>query len=174
MGNAESGCFVDPAIPPLIRADVVPRADVITPNQFELGELVGVDLTGSPDLGAVLDAAHAARSLGPATVLETSVAHTDQSPDTIEMVAVGASGAWRVRTPRLPFHANGSGDVTAALFSAHLLDSGDPGAALARTASSVFDLLVNTLDAGSPELLLVESQDAYAAPRMQFAATPVG
>jgi pyridoxine kinase len=168
MGNAASGCFVDPAIPPLIRADVVPRADVLTPNQFELGELVAVDLAGSPDLDAVLDAADAARGLGPATVLVTSVAHAGQPPGTIEMVAVDASGAWSVRTPRLAFHANGSGDVTAALFSAHLLGTADPGVALARTASSVFDLLVNTLDAGSRELLLVESQEAYAAPRMQF------
>ena len=41
MGNATSGCFVDPAIPPIIRERVVPVADVITPNQFELGFLTG-------------------------------------------------------------------------------------------------------------------------------------
>jgi pyridoxine kinase len=84
------------------------------------------------------------------------------------MIAVDGDGAWSVRTPRLPMKANGSGDVTAALFSAHLLATGDPAVALARTASSVFDLLVNTLDAGSRELRLVESQAAYAEPRMQF------
>jgi pyridoxine kinase len=168
MGNADSGCFVDPAIPPLIRDRVVPRADVITPNQFELGELVGTDLSHAPDVDAILEAADAARALGPATVLVTSVAHTGQPPDTIEMIAVTTEGAWSVRTPRLEFHANGSGDVTAALFSAQLVDGGDPADALARTASSVFDLLVNTLDAGAGELRLVESQAAYADPRMQF------
>jgi pyridoxine kinase len=168
MGNAESGCFVDPAIPPLIREQVVPRADVITPNQFELGELTGTPLPATTDLATVLDAADAARALGPETVLVTSVLHADQPPETLEMVAVASAGAWSVRTPRLAMHANGSGDVTAALFAAHLVASGDPGAALARTASSVFDLLVNTLDAGARELRLVESQDAYAEPRMQF------
>jgi pyridoxine kinase len=168
MGNADSGCFVDPAIPPLIREQVVPRADVITPNQFELGELTGSPLPASADLATVLDAADAARALGPETVLVTSVLHADQPPETLEMVAVTSAGAWSVRTPRLAMHANGSGDVTAALFSAHLLAGGDPAAALARTASSVFDLLVNTLDAGARELLLVESQDAYADPRLQF------
>ena len=85
------------------------------------------------------------------------------------MIAMTGAGAWCVRTPRLAFHANGSGDVTAALFSAQLVESGDPASALARTASSVFDLLVNTLDAGAGELRLVESQAAYAEPRMQFA-----
>ncbi|HEX2896313.1 MAG TPA: pyridoxal kinase PdxY [Marmoricola sp.] len=168
MGNADSGCFVDPSIPPLIRDLVVPRADVITPNQFELGELTGTPLPSSVDLAQVLDAADAARRLGPATILVTSVLHAEQPPETLEMVAVTGDGAWSVRTPRLPMHANGSGDVTAALFSAHLLATGDAATALARTASSVFDLLVNTVDAGSRELLLVESQDTYAEPRMQF------
>jgi pyridoxine kinase len=167
MGNAESGCFVDPAIPPLIRDRVVPQADVITPNQFELGELTGADLGAVPDLGAILDAADAVRATGPSTVLVTSVLHGGQPEDTVEMVAATGTGAWSVRTPRLAMHANGSGDVTAALFSAHLLAT-DPPTALARTASSVFDLLVNTLDAGAGELRLVESQAAYAEPRMQF------
>jgi pyridoxine kinase len=168
MGNADSGCFVDPAIPPLIRDQVVPRADVITPNQCELGELTGRPLPPSSTLAEVLAATDAARALGPATVLATSVLHAGQPPDTLEMVAATADGAWSVRTPRLAMHANGSGDVTAALFSAHLLETGDPALALARTSSSVFDRLVNTLDAGAGELRLVESQASYADPRMQF------
>ena len=44
------------------------------------------------------------------------------------------------------------GDVTAALFTAHLLATGDPSVALARTASSVFDLLQSTLHSGEREL----------------------
>jgi len=168
MGNARSGCFVDPAIPVLLRQEVVPTADIITPNQFELGYLTGKLEDGAADLSAVLDAADAARSMGPATVLVTSVALAGQPDDEIAMMAVTGDAAWIVRTPRLPIKANGSGDVTAALFSAHLTGSGDPGLALAKAASSVFDLLQNTLDAGSGELRLVESQAAYAEPRMQF------
>jgi pyridoxine kinase len=167
MGNADSGCFVDPAIPPLIRDRVVPRADVVTPTQFELGELTGRLLPATARLDEVLEAADACRELGPSTVLVTSVVHADQPEDTLEMIAV-TDGAWSVRTPRLAFHANGSGDVTAALFSAHLLGTRDPALALARTASSVFDLLADTLRSGGGELRLVESQEVYAAPRMQF------
>src|SRR5690348_16729877 len=115
MGNATSGCFVDPAIPPIIRERVVPVADVITPNQFELGFLTGT----SPDTReSTLDSAHAALALGPSTVLVTSVLRPDRPGDTIEMLAVTADGAWGVRTPRLPLQANGSGDLTAALFTA--------------------------------------------------------
>jgi pyridoxine kinase len=87
------------------------------------------------------------------------------------MVAVTDDGAWIVQTPRLAMKANGSGDVTAALFTAHLLATGDPAVALARTASSVFDLLKNTLDSGERELQLVQSQATIAEPRMQFEVT---
>ena len=69
--------------------------------------------------------------------------------------------------------ANGSGDVTAALFTAHYVETRDAKLALERTVSSVFDLLHATLDSGERELQLVESQEYYAHPRMQFTANRV-
>ena len=165
MGNAKSGCFVAPAIPILLREKVVPAADIITPNQFELGFLTETE----PDtLESTLASVDAARAMGPSTVLVTSVERPDRPEGTIEMLAADDSGAWIVQTPHLPLKANGSGDVTAALFTAHYRSTGSAAEALARTTSSVFDLLQNTLDSGQRELQLVESQEAYAHPRMQF------
>lgn len=165
MGNAKSGCFVAPAIPDLLREKVVPVADIITPNQFELGFLTGT----SPDtIESTLASADAAREMGPDTVLVTSVERPDRPEGTIEMMAVNARGAWIVQTPHLPMKANGSGDVTAALFTSHLVRTGDAADALARTASSVFGLLERTHAAGSKELLLVEAQDHFANPRLEF------
>tara|TARA_B100000408_G_scaffold79156_1_gene60422 strand:- start:680 stop:1543 length:864 start_codon:yes stop_codon:yes gene_type:complete len=165
MGNARSGCFVAPAIPVLLRERVVPAADIITPNQFELGFLTG---TQPDDLDSTLAAADAAREMGPRTVLVTSVERPDSPQDTIEMLAVTDDGAWIVQTPRIPMKANGSGDVTAALFTAHLNRSDDAADALARTTSSVFALLAMTHESGQRELQLVQAQDHYAAPQMQF------
>ncbi|GAA4147229.1 pyridoxal kinase PdxY [Leifsonia shinshuensis] len=170
MGNAKSGCFVAPAIPELLRDRVVPVADIITPNQFELGYLTG---TEPGDLESTLASVDAARAMGPRTVLVTSVERPDQPEDTIEMLAVDDAGAWIVQTPRLPLKANGSGDVTAALFTAHYVASGDAASALSKTVSSVYDLLANTLASGDRELRLVESQESYAHPREQFAVTQV-
>ncbi|CAL4859724.1 pyridoxal kinase PdxY [Microbacterium sp. MM2322] len=170
MGNAKSGCFVAPAIPILLRERVVPAADLITPNQFELGFLTGTEPT---DLESTLASVDAARAMGPSTVLVTSVERPDRPEGTIEMMAVTDGGAWIVRTPHIPMKANGSGDVTAALFTAHFRSSGDAADALAKTTSSVFDLLQNTYDAGARELQLIESQEAYAHPRMQFEVTQV-
>ncbi|MBD8218090.1 pyridoxal kinase PdxY [Microbacterium sp. CFBP 13617] len=170
MGNAKSGCFVAPAIPELLRERVVPVADILTPNQFELGFLTGTE-PGSID--STLDSADALRDRGPRTILVTSVERPDREADTIEMMVVDDNGAWIVQTPLIPMKANGSGDVTAALFTAHYRRSGDAADALARTASSVFDLLTNTYESGSRELRLIESQEAYAHPRLQFSVRQV-
>lgn len=177
MGNAKSGCFVSDNIPPLLRDKVVPVADIITPNQFELGYLTGKEAT---DLDSTLEAVEAARAMGPDTVLVTSVTRPDQPEDTVEMLVVDSHGRWLVQTPRLAFKRNGSGDVACALFTGHYIEAigGTDAAtaakdALAKTASSVFDLIENTHNANAPELLLVESQEAYAHPRMQFEVTEI-
>lgn len=165
MGNAKSGCFVAPAIPDLLRDRVVPVADLITPNQFELGYLTG---TTPLDLESTLASVDLARDMGPRTVLVTSVERPDRPEGTIEMLAADDSGAWIVQTPHLPFKANGSGDVTAALFTAHYVATGSAAEALARTSSSVFGLLEQTLASGERELQLVEAQEHYADPRLEF------
>ncbi|MFF0270532.1 pyridoxal kinase PdxY [Kribbella sp. NPDC004536] len=171
MGNAKSGCFVAPAIPVLLRDRVVPAADIITPNQFELGFLTGTE----PDtLESTLASVELVRATGPRTVLVTSVERPDREDGTIEMLAVDDSGAWLVQTPYIPMKANGSGDVTAALFTAHYRRTGDLAEALARTTSSVFDLLTRTHESGERELQLVESQDAYANPKLEFKPQQVG
>ncbi|MCW2287679.1 pyridoxal kinase [Leucobacter luti] len=166
LGNAKSGCHVAPEVQNLIRDRVVPAADLITPNQFELGFITGT----TPDtLESTLASVDAARALGPSTVLVTSVERPEAPEGTIEMLAVTPEGAWIVQTPHLPLKANGSGDVTAALFTAHLRSTGSAADALASTAASVFELLERTLASGERELQLVAAQESYVAPRARFA-----
>ena len=166
MGNAKSGCFVAPAIPVLLRERVVPVADLITPNQFELGYLTGTE----PDtIESTLDSADAARAMGPRTVLVTSVERPDREPGTIEMLVVDDRG----RLDRADAPAADEGERIGrrhgrAVHRALPRDRVDASAALARTVSSVFDLLRTTHESGERELQLVESQEFYAHPRMQF------
>jgi pyridoxine kinase len=172
MGNARSGCFVNPEIPPVIRSAVVPVADILTPNQFELGFITGRDaLSGPSSLDDILAAADEVRALGPATVLVTSVERLGAPDDVIEMIAVTGDGAWIVQTPRLPMKANGSGDITAALFTAHLHTTGSAALALGRTVASVYDVLAATLESGERELRLIAAQDAIAVPDERFEVT---
>jgi pyridoxine kinase len=170
MGNATAGRFVAEDIPELVRRILLPQADVITPNQFELGLLTDTTPT---TLESLLEAVDLALASGPSTVLVTSVTRQDADPRSIEMLVANASGAWLVRTPRLPGKLDGTGDVTAALFTAHLRDTGNAALALARTASSVFDLIDTTHRSGERELQLIQAQEFYATPRLQFTAEQV-
>lgn len=169
MGDTERGFFVRPGIPEFMRDQVVPAADVVTPNHFELDYLTGRE-ERTTTLGEVLGAVDDLRSVGPGTVLVTSLVHDGLPEDTIEMLAVDGSGAWVVSTPLLPISVNGAGDLTAALFLAHLLETGSAATALARTASSVWSVLEETARSGQREIQIVAAQEAIARPSMQFEA----
>ncbi len=172
MGDVGRGMFVLPGVPELIRNRVVPAADVLTPNAFELSYLAFGGDPGSvqthrvASLVDLLEAIDAVRSMGPRTVLVTSVRGSVVPAGQIGMVAVDDSGAYLVRTPELPLSVNGAGDVTAALFLAHL--SHGVSTALARVASSVYGILAATHIAGSREIALIAAQDVVADPPTEF------
>ena len=164
MGDEGRGFYVRDGIPQFMRDVVVPAADVLTPNQFELEYLTGTTISTVEDL---LSAADALRERGPKVVLATS-AKTDDTPDGhVQMAAVTDEGAWIVTTPLLPMYVSGSGDATAAIFLARYLTSSVPEA-LAATASSIYAIMRRTHEAGSNEILLIDAQDAIAHPAGEF------
>ena len=168
MGDLGRGMFVRPGIPEFVRDQVVPAADILTPNHFELDFLAGTTTRG---LDEVLRAVGALRARGPRHVLVTSVLHDGAEEDHIDVVAVSDAGAWVVTTPRLPITPNGCGDLTAALYLAHLTGSGaEVPTALERTTSTVFAVLEETLARGAREMRLVANQHAIAEPPPSFRA----
>ncbi|MEU6206747.1 pyridoxal kinase PdxY [Micromonospora musae] len=167
MGDVGRGMFVRPGIPEYLRDVVVPRADIITPNHFELDFLAG---RTTKTLAELLDAVDTVRESGPRHVLVTSVLHGDVPEGSLEVVAVSDEGAWAVTTPLLPINPNGGGDITAALYLAHLWTARSPATALERTIGSVFAVLEATLTAGTRELQLIAAQDAIAEPPAKFTA----
>ena len=167
MGDVGRGMFVRPGIPELMRDQVVPAADIVTPNHFELDFLTG---TSSRTLPELLDAVDALRASGPSVVLVTSVLVDDTPEDSLDLVAVSGEGAWRTRTRRLDLVPAGAGDLTTAVFLANLLDGRSLDEALARTTSSVFAVIEETAVAGEKELQIVAAQDRLAEPRLEFTA----
>ena len=165
LGDADVGSYVLPGIAEFMRDQVVPAAQIITPNQFELTALTDRQVSTMAD---VLDAADVARALGPEVVLITSVVRRDTPPARIEMVAVDSDGAWLVSTPRLPRTFTGSGDVTAATFLAALLRLHDVPEALAHAAAISYGLLVITADLGRSELALIDAQEEFLHPSHRF------
>lgn len=168
MGDVDLGFFVRPGVPEFLRDRVVPRAQIATPNHFELDFLTGTRTTTIPEVLAAVDALRAA---GPHTVLVTSIVHAEQASGTLDMIAVDADGAWLITTPLLARgRFTGSGDLTSAVFLSALLAGESTPAALERTAAVSYGVLKFTADAGAQELCLVAAQGEIAEPTHHFTA----
>ncbi len=165
MGNADTGCVVDPAIPEIIRGSAAPVADIISPNQFELGFLTRTD---PHTLDEILDSVARLQDLGPRIVLVTSVVRPGQPENTIEVIAADGADVWIASTPLLPLALSGTGDLITSLFVGQLANTGSVAEALARAVSGVFGVLGQTLDAGEREVQIVAAQLAFAEPACEF------
>lgn len=145
LGDAPKGLYLKPEAAEALR-DLVPLADVLTPNLFELGWLSG------RQLATEAEAIAAARTLGPAEVLLTSPPFAGRTgllrvrPETVE----------RLETPLQSGVPHGVGDVLSALVAGGL----DAGAALGHLSA----LIGQSLDA--PHLRIAESAPLWtrAAP----------
>jgi len=165
MGDVGRGMYVAEGIPEFLRDKVVPKADIVTPNQYELDYLAGRETHTLADL---LEAVDILIAQGPHTVLVTSAVADDTPDDRISMVAATADEAWLVSTPLIDQVFTGSGDVTSAVFFAHLLATGRLDEALRNTANIVYSVLDATAQAGRRELALVAAQDQIVTPRHSF------
>lgn len=158
MGDVDEGLYVNADIPEYVRREMVPAADLLTPNIFELEQLTG------QRIGDLADATAAARellALGPKLILVTSVPGEDEPERQISMLAITAREAWLVSTPHMDLAptVKGTGDMVAALFLGHYLGAGDEAAALSKTAAAVHGVLAETVRSGARELQIVEAQD---------------
>jgi pyridoxine kinase len=170
IGDIGRGIFVRPGIPEFMRERALPAADIVTPNQFELDLLSGLT---SKTVAEAINACGALQAIGPRTVLVTSL-HVEETPkDSIDLLAFGPDGGFRVRTPLLDLSVNGAGDMIAALFFFHVLKSKSTAQALSLAASSVFGVLKQTLDTGAREIALIAAQGEIVKPSRVFPAEPV-
>ncbi len=169
IGDVGRGVFVRPGIPEFMAEHALPRADIVTPNQFELEHLTGMP---SGTMAEAKAAVAALQAKGPRVVLVTSL-RTELTPeDSIDMLAAEGGEFYMLRTPLLPLSVNGAGDAIAALFLFHRLRSGSVAEALEGAGSSVFGLLRRTAEAGSREILTVAAQDEFVSPSELFMAMP--
>jgi pyridoxine kinase len=171
IGDVEEGVYVRPGIEAFIREHALPRADIATPNRFELERLTGLPCgTLAEAKQAVTALAATLRPQGLRCVLLTSL-DTEETPGDHLDLLVGEGGQFHLlRTPRLPIAVNGAGDTIAALFLFHRLCSGNAVAALEAAGSAVYGLLKRTAEAGSREILTVAAQQEFVTPSTWFTA----
>ncbi|HEY0969713.1 MAG TPA: pyridoxal kinase [Gemmatimonadales bacterium] len=163
IGDADVGVFVAPGIEQLMRGGLVPRADVIAPNHFELGLIVGRELRTPAE---VVEAARAAC----ARTIVTGCALDDTPEGMVDTLAVGAHGAWRVRTPRIPVRPAGTGDLFAGLVVAGLVEGKPLHEAVGGAVSSTYSVLERTAAAGTYEMCLAPCVEALTRPGRVFEA----
>lgn len=139
--------YVPPSLVEVYKTKVLPIADVITPNQFEVEQLTGVATKTIKD---AIEACCILHDMGPSLVFITSLVFEDtenkeEEPSTLAILASsrrrnknkndsnsnsGGSDTkqhdpsiqdeiWQIDCPILPGQYTGTGDLTAALLLAH-------------------------------------------------------
>jgi len=171
-GDAGGGLYVDPALPAFFREHALARADIVTPNLFELETLTGATVA---TLDEAVAAARRALALGPSVVLVTGLRHEATGAGEVELLAVTGEDAWRLCTPLLACdpQPNGAGDLLAALYLGHYLRTREPARALEAAAAATFAVLARTQAAGTRELQLIAAQDEIVAPKRHFPAEKI-
>jgi pyridoxine kinase len=153
LGDDPAGLYVDDAAAAALRDELVPLADMIFPNRFELSYLTGLAVD---DVASAIEAAQEARVR---SVLATSI---PSEPGHLANLFVVGGDAARCDVPRLEFVPHGTGDLLAALFVGHRLNGGRGsvhlGAAVAGVAAAV------ALSRGSTELRLIPAVAQWAEP----------
>jgi len=145
MGDVGRGFYVKPDIPDIFRNELVPLADIITPNQFELEALTGLEIKDIDKARRAIDTLH---EKGPGIVLVTSY-HDGKSGGApgderrIGMLASDKSGVYSISTPELPIGAGmaGSGDITASVFLSRYLETGDVKKTLELCTASIYGII---------------------------------
>lgn len=172
IGDVGRGVFVRAGIGEYFRDHIVPVADVLTPNQFELEYLTGAPVQSQAD---VLHACATLRARGPHTILVTSLVLPDTPAHTIQMLLSTTEGTWLISTPRFDITPapTGAGDMTAALFLGHILAQDSPSLALEKMAASVYGIFEATFKARSRELQLIGGQEEIVMPTHQFSAVKI-
>lgn len=144
MGDEGKGLYVSPEVAEAIMTELVPRADILTPNAWELERMTGAPVRDPADARA------AARLLGK-PLLVSSVPHGLE----IGVVYADSHEAWLAAHPRLDKPPQGTGDLLCALFAAALVESQPMSYALARAVGGVLETVMAAQTWGASELPVV-------------------
>lgn len=144
IGDSGKGLYVPADVATAVIEELVPRADILAPNAWELQHLTGAQAR-TPD-----ETVSAARRLGK-PVLVSSVVRDKE----IGVIYVDETQAWMAAHPRHPSAPKGTGDLLTALFGAALLDGLTGSYALGRAVGGVAETVAAAQGASAAELPIV-------------------
>lgn len=148
--------YVPEASAVAVRDQLLPLADIATPNAFELSWLSG------KTVGSELQALSAARHLGPDRVLVTS--SPAMRRNSVANLLVSAKGAMAAEHAAVENSPHGTGDLVSSLLLSRLLSGMAEEEAVTLAAASTFEIVARSVKKGSSELLIAEEQIALDRP----------
>ncbi|HZZ33607.1 MAG TPA: PfkB family carbohydrate kinase [Phenylobacterium sp.] len=154
FGDAPKGLYVKPEVARAVADRLVPLADWITPNLWELAHLTGAEPADA------LAAIAVARQLGKPALITSSPA----GPDEIGLLLVEAETATLFAHPRLPQAPHGTGDLVAASFGAGLVEGLTPYAAAERAARAASEAVSAAQDWAAPDLPIIALGERLVRP----------
>lgn len=155
LGDRGKGLYVPKGVAESIAANLVPQADILTPNLFELEYLTGRKIANAAET------VEAARSLRCAEVVVTSV---PAGQERIGAIAVRAGQCVFAHAPRLDTPAPGAGDLFAGAYLGKRLAGRPIGEAVSFAVAALHAILAASLRAGSQECLPGAAPEALTAP----------
>jgi pyridoxine kinase len=154
LGDFPKGLYVEPEVAQAVASRLVPLADWITPNLWELTYLTGADTESAA--GAVA----AARQLGKAALITS--APVDEGE--IGLLIVQEASATLFAHRRLAQAPNGAGDLVTASFGAGLVEGLAPVAAAERAARAASETVQAAQDWRAPELPIIALGERIVRP----------
>ncbi|XP_033208892.1 pyridoxal kinase isoform X2 [Belonocnema kinseyi] len=131
--------YVPEELKNIYKNDILPLADIITPNQFELELLTGLTIKTMSELKEAIKVLH---SKGPKIV---AVSSTDIENKLTSVTSVSKDNTMiKIEVPRIPAIYTGSGDLFAALLLAHTYLEDDIKISLEKTINTLFEVLEKT------------------------------
>ena len=167
FGDYATGTYASKEMPAFFRNEILPYADIITPNQYELEILTDQKIT---DIKSALKACQHAREMGPKIVLLTSFSEPNSSK--IGMFLSTKKESWLIESPKHKLRptVGGTGDISSAIFLAHYLNQMPLFQVLTQTFNSLYGLIKKTADLNKEELALIEAQEEIVFPTSNFKA----
>ena len=145
LGDTPKGLYVKPEVAEAVAAQLVPLADWITPNLWELAHLTGADV------GDAASAVAAARRLGKPALITSAPAGAAETG----LLFVDVDKATLFAHPRVAHSPNGTGDLVTASFGAGLVEGMAPIAAAERAARAASEAVQAAQDWRSPDLPII-------------------
>lgn len=152
IGDHDHGVYVDPGLVDAYRRDLLPLADGLTPNGFELAYLTGLAVN---DVESVVAAARTLLTGRTQWVAVTSAAPETWTRDAMQVVLVTRTQAEVIVHPRIDATPKGTGDLFCATLAGHWLGGLGLAEAATRACRHVVQALRRTEQARCAELLLL-------------------